>query len=1417
MKKPLLFRLPLFSNQQETNAANVLQTLIWCFIIIVTFFLGLQTILIPALVMRAVGALLAVLVAGVVSLIWTRRGSPKLAGMFLVFQLWLLVSVLAYTGGGIRAPGITTYLIIVAIAGLVLGMRAALLWAIICSATELVLVYLNMKGMLPPSSNPQYEDFHLWIFHTMFLTLLIILEYLSIRSIPELAVVAHGKLTAYRKFPPILMIIFLLISIGIVAAGYYYFKSQEGELVRLAENNLSAVANLKERQIENWRSERVGDANVISENVHITEIFGNFLKTPSNSRLRDGLLEWLESIRRNYNYDGIAFYSAKGKLVLHTGKHVDEGESDFSVFFNSTVQSKRVLFSEIQYNPNNDQVFMNLFCPLLEKNKQTPTVAGIIVLRMDPRHFLFPLIESWPSASRTSESFLVRRDDDSVLFLNELRHEKNTAMRKRIPITSSQIPAVKAAQGLEGIIRGIDYRGVPVFAAIRKTSNFSWYIVAKTDEAEVYEALEKQKWTISIMVTILFLAAAGAIGVFWQRNTAKFYRRQYELETERKRAEETLHESEEQYRTLFDRMMDGMYRSTHEGRFVDLNPAMVKMFGYTSKEEMLKVDIKKELYFAAEDRESHFLDDGKEKVEIFNMRSKDGSKIWVEDHGRYIHDVHGNVIFHEGILRDVTERKRAEEALQESEERFRSLAEAGFEGIMIHERGVILAANKVFTNLFGYPDAKDLIGKNGLEILPLSPESRDKLQASMRQGLSKPFEIQVVRPDGTTFPAETQSRAIIYRERQVRVVAMRDITDRKRAEEMLRQSEERFRTLAETATDAIVTIDQNSKILFVNAAIEKVFGYRDTELIGQQLTVLMPEYMRHVHEVSLKRYLDTGKKHISWEAIELPGLHRSGKEIPLEVSFGEFRKNDSHFFTGIIRDITERKRAKEELKQSEERYKSLFEDVLTGAFISTPQGQLLACNPAYARIFRFSSVDEALKTDPASLYREPLTRQSLLTQIQKNKKIENVELEMVRKDGTTAHILANVVGKFNDRGELIQIQGYFFDDTQRRELQQQLMQAQKLDSLGTLAGGIAHDFNNILGIIMGYASFLVRHEVNSAKLSQNAESIIKAASRGAALVKQLLTFARKTEIFFGPVQINDTIEEITKLVGATFPKTVVISTQLQENLPPITADGTQIHQVILNLCINARDALSKSGTISISTRTLSGESVTSRFLKAEAPEYVQVQISDTGTGMDAVTRQKIFEPFFTTKGPGKGTGLGLALVYGIVESHKGFIDVESELGRGTTFSVFLPVHERRVDGMRIAQQSTKDVPGGNETILIIEDEEMLRELVKATLASVGYAVLTAQDGEEGVEAFSHHQREVSAVITDLGLPKLSGEEVFKRIRAIDPRAKVIVASGFIDPVVKSEMFKAGVKNFIQKPYLPNEVLSKIRDIIDAGE
>jgi PAS domain S-box-containing protein len=386
----------------------------------------------------------------------------------------------------------------------------------------------------------------------------------------------------------------------------------------------------------------------------------------------------------------------------------------------------------------------------------------------------------------------------------------------------------------------------------------------------------------------------------------------------------------------------------------------------------------------------------------------------------------------------------------------------------------------------------------------------------------------------------------------------------------------------------------------------------------------------------------------------------------------------------------------------------------------------------------------------------------------------------------------------------------------QQKLEEQLYQIQKMESLGTLAGGVAHDFNNILGIISAYTEMLVIHKNDEARFQKYIEAITQTTTRATNLVRQILTFARRTELQQVPVNINDLIKELTKLLSETLPKTIEIQLELQPNLSPILGDPTQIHQALLNLSLNARDAMPNGGTLYLKTELLPLDDVKTTFPKAQATSYVVITIRDTGIGMSQELLKRIYEPFYTTKENGKGTGLGLSVVYGVVSSLNGFIDVKSTVGQGTTFQIFLPSNHtiQKSDQTKITIPTIKD---GNETILIIEDEDFLRELLVSVLENHGYKALIAKDGLEGVDIYKENYASIDLVLSDLGLPKLSGTESLIIMKRIKPTQKVIMASGYFDPDERKKISELGVTHFLQKPYNPSYLLQIIRTVLDGTD
>ena len=616
----------------------------------------------------------------------------------------------------------------------------------------------------------------------------------------------------------------------------------------------------------------------------------------------------------------------------------------------------------------------------------------------------------------------------------------------------------------------------------------------------------------------------------------------------------------------------------------------------------------------------------------------------------------------------------------------------------------------------------------------------------------------------------------------------------------------------DAVNDSVIFCDAAGTITYWNQASVRLYGWSKEEALGANIHALLKSQLVGV-STNLEKTLTLQSR---WEG-ELQQVSRTGAPMFVLSRWTLKRTGDGAHRIVINTDISARREVESALLGSEKGFARYVDENLTASFVMQPDGQIVTCNPAFVRSFGFGSITAAKGQNVVSLLRDRKEAAELLASVREDGTVERHEVEMRQVNGERVYVAARLVGSFGPDGELTDVQGYLFNDTRRKRLEEQLIQAQKMEGLGTLAGGIAHDFNNILAIILGYASQLEAKNVRPEQIPPAVKVIKEAVERGAALVQQLLTSARQAEARFASLNLNDLVQEVEKMLRATFPKMITFELELRSDLPLITADRSQVHQVLLNLCVNARDAMPKGGMISLHTSTVSGQQLAEYFTGADADEYVRLRVRDTGTGMTPEVRAHIFEPFFTTKERAKGTGLGLSVVYGVVNNHRGFVRVESAPNRGTTFSIYLPVARQPQVGADDASRHLQDKGREPQTILLVEDEEMLRDLAIQILEGEGYRVLAARDGLEAVEIFETQRAEIGLVICDLGLPKLGGRDVFLKMKERDPGVRAIVASGYLEPGTRSEILKAGVIDTIQKPYDFSELLVKIRSVIGAAE
>ncbi len=712
----------------------------------------------------------------------------------------------------------------------------------------------------------------------------------------------------------------------------------------------------------------------------------------------------------------------------------------------------------------------------------------------------------------------------------------------------------------------------------------------------------------------------------------------------------------------------------------------------------------------------------------------DGEHRWITARGEVVKGNDGQIIRLQGTVQDITERKLAEKAIKESEERFKFLSEATVEGVHIHDKGMVLDANQSFAKILGYDSADEIIGQTIMQ-RHLTPESLEKVKNYITSGYQGTYEVVGIRCDGTQFPVEIISRSINYKGKPVRVAAVRDITEHKVAEKLLRWNVRRNEILSETASRLLQSRDPQDLI---------------NDLCQQVMTFL------NCHAFfSFMDDPDKGKLHL----YACAGI---SEEKQAEIEWLDYG-------TAVCGTVaqTHQPMICEDIQNSSDPLTELIKSFGINAY---------CCHPLMVENRLLGTLSFGKRSDFTFTPEEVAMMKSM------------------------ANHVAVAVNRIRNEKERI-------------GLEEQLRQAQKVEAIGRLAGGVAHDLNNMLCPILNYAQMLTDDLNPGDERREYSTEIVNAGVRARDLVRQLLAFSRKQIITLKPIDINQVIKGIEKMLLRTIPEDIRLEKRLFENMPPVLADIGQIEQILLNLTVNSADAMPDGGVFTIETGMSNRDG---EYVKAhpDVPpgQYVMLSVSDTGSGMDAVTLSHVFEPFFSTKGE-KGTGLGLATVYGIVKQHNGNIWVYSEPDMGTTFKIYLPVASQVTDEKEIVKQE-EPVRKGMETVLLVEDNEPVRHLGRAILERQGYTILEAQSGEDALAVLASHDGMVHLLLTDVVMPGMNGKELYQRAAQRHPHLKVLFMSGYTDDIIAHRGVLKKEIQLIQKPFSVEGLAAKVREVLD---
>ncbi|MBE7553181.1 MAG: PAS domain S-box protein [Anaerolineales bacterium] len=1039
--------------------------------------------------------------------------------------------------------------------------------------------------------------------------------------------------------------------------------------------------------------------------------------------------------------------------------------------------------------------------------------------------------------------------------------------------------------------------------------------------------------------------------------------------TERRRVEAARRESEQKFRSFVEQSSEGFALVEEQGLVIEWNQAQEQMTGlrraqvigrpaWEVQQELLPPEVRTlERYERNKQTVGEALHTGQSF--IFNktleaqVMKPDGERRFFQ---QTVFPIKTNQGYWIGsVSRDITEQRRANDQLRQLS---RAVEQSPVSIVITNTMGAIEYVNPKFTQVTGYTLA-EVIGQNPnlLKSGYTSPEEYQRLWDTITSGGQWRGEFQNRKKNGDLYwEAATISPILNERGKITHFLAVKeDITERKRAEAALQASEARLTGIIESAMDAIISVDDEQRIVLFNSAAEQMFGYSAAEVMGQRLDHLLPARFRERHREYIRAFGQAGLTSSAMGNLNnIVGRRANGEEFPLESSISQVEIGGTKLYTVVHRDITERQRAEKALRESEEKYASAFRISPDSININRmSDGLYLDVNEGFTALSGYTREEVIGQSSlTLNLWADPRDRARLLQGLQERGEVTNLETTFRLKDGTLrtglmsarqievggeacilsitrdiserkqaeealremaenmaaaqriahfgsweidlndelefvepqmwsdecyrifgvepgsveitkelfySHIhsddresaLQALIKAIQERtecsyeyrlirsdgsiryihdqvnvvcdeqtGQPVKVVGTTHDVTERKQaeearvkLEEQLRQAHKMESVGRLAGGIAHDFNNLLTVIRGYCDLMQPRLPGGDPLLKDLEQIRRAAERAATLTRQLLAFSRKQMLAPATLDLNDLVTNLHKMLGRLIGEDVNLVLALQPELWPVKADHGQIEQVIFNLAVNARDAMPTGGMLTIETGNVRlDDSYLEIHLEAPRGPCVMLAVTDTGHGMDAPTQDHIFEPFFTTKEVGQGTGLGLATVYGIIKQSGGDILVYSEPGYGTTFKIYLPASETVPDVP--VPQAPRVSHAGTETILLVEDEEGVRNLIGRILKGKGYTVLESRHGDEALLLAGQHQGPIDLLLTDVIMPQMSGRDLAERLKKLQPRLKVLFVSGYTDDAVVRHGLLTAEVEFLSKPFSPDTLAAKVRQVLD---
>lgn len=889
--------------------------------------------------------------------------------------------------------------------------------------------------------------------------------------------------------------------------------------------------------------------------------------------------------------------------------------------------------------------------------------------------------------------------------------------------------------------------------------------------------------------------------------------------TDRKEQEESLRRSELRYRSLIEAWQGTLWISSPDGQLKRSSGFWNELVG-VDREAALDPDWPQHIH--PDDRE-RLLETWAANVRAGRLHEArcrvitgDGNIVHLHNRAVPVRAEDGSILEWVGVTTDVTASVEADQRLRESEESLRILVNGVADQAMFltGPDGAVATWNEGARRIFGY-DEPDIVGRPYTTLYASERDGEDDVAAhfaeARRLGRSE-VEVWGLRNDGTRVRARVSLTTLHGADRQVRGYAhiVRDLSENFRVSRQLSEAESRLRAILDTDVVPICNWRADGRITEANAAFLRITGYSEAELMAGEIHLekLTPPEDERLDRAAWVEIDQTGR----CKPYERDLLRKDGTAVPVLIAAGALRGENSAVAFAL--DMTDMRRAREALLLRDRAIQAVSQGILI-TDSTAPDEPLIYVSPAFESITGYTGTDVLGKncrflqgpgTDPETV---KLLHDSLSAGAECN-----VEILNYRKDGTPFWNALFITPVHDAHDKRLHFVGVQADITERKRLEEALQQSQKMEAIGRLAGGVAHDFNNLLTVISGFSDMLLEEMQEPDSNRELVVQIREAGERASSLTRQLLAFSRRQVVDPQVIDINRIVEQSEKMLGRIIGEDVVLTVNLDSGLPLVKADPMQVDQVLLNLCVNARDAMPDGGRLTIQTSRLDVAPGERPYLGLPAGTYAQLSVTDTGTGIPPELRQRIFEPFFTTKEQGKGTGLGLSVVLGIVQQAGGEISVYSEVGMGTTFRVLLPgitgaaERSRPVDDRRSLR--------GNETILLVEDDDAVRRVARLALQSQGYKILEAEGGREAMELANRYADRIDLMITDVVMPEINGKQLAALMHEQLPTLKIVFMSGYSDDLVIKDRIIGPDDYFIQKPFTPRTLAQCVRDVLDGG-